>query len=232
VKTSLQDRHEGAGSGPAPAEETTRHKVFLLSPAHCGGKRAALIARPEAAFDLARRMRSPEGAPLGEVFAFLSGLYFRGKLAYANAFADPPPGVPGALVITAGRGLLEPSAAVGSDDLELFARTPVDVREPRYRKPLESAARGLADALPGGARVVLLGSISTPKYLQLLSGIFGERLHFPCSFVGMGDMQRGSVMLKAVEAGVELEYVAAAGAVRSRQKTLSATASSNAAPTG
>ena len=41
-------------------------------------------------FDLAKRLRSSEGASLGEVFSFLSGLYFRGKFAYSTHFGRPP----------------------------------------------------------------------------------------------------------------------------------------------
>ena len=70
-------------------------RVYLLSPAHSGGKRAGLLMRGGANFELARRLRSADGAPLGEIFAFMSGLYFRGKLAYANAFARPPAGPDG-----------------------------------------------------------------------------------------------------------------------------------------
>src|SRR5215831_6598216 len=73
--------------------------VFLLSPAHCGGERAGLLLRARAEFPLAREVRSPGGAPLADVFSFLSGLYFRGKIAYARAFARPPQGLPPALVI-------------------------------------------------------------------------------------------------------------------------------------
>jgi hypothetical protein len=191
-------------------------RVFLLSPAHCGGKRAGLLVRPEARFDLAERVRSPQGAPLGEVFSFLSGLYFRGKIAYANAFAAPPEGVEGALVITAGRGLVPPSTPFTLADLAFFATVPIDLREPRYRTPLESSVRALADRLPDHAEVVLLGSISSSKYVELLLDILGDRLCFPERFVGMGDMQRGSVMLKASSEGCPLRYVRAAGAVRSR----------------
>src|SRR6185503_15179829 len=85
--------------------ESGRKRIYVLSPAHTGGKRGALLFRPGAAFDLAVRLRT-EGAPLGEVYAFISELYFRGKLAYAEAFAAPPDGLPGALVITAGLGLV------------------------------------------------------------------------------------------------------------------------------
>src|SRR5947208_1101769 len=41
-------------------------RVFLLSPANCGGERAQLLFSPRASFDLARRIRAPGGAPLGE----------------------------------------------------------------------------------------------------------------------------------------------------------------------
>jgi hypothetical protein len=190
--------------------------VFLLSPAHCGGKRAGLLVRPEASFDLAERVRSPVGAPISEVFAFLSGLYFRGKIAYANAFAAPPSGVEGSLVITAGRGLVPPSTPFSLPDMAFFASVPIDLREPRYRVPLERSVRALTERLPADTDVVLLGSISSSKYMELLLEIVGERLCFPEVFVGMGDMQRGSVMLKAAEAGRPLSYVRAAGTLRSR----------------
>src|SRR5437773_2201941 len=83
--------------------------VFLLSPASCSGLRAHMILRPSAASLLARRLREPLGAPLGEVYTFLSGLYFRGKLAYARAFADRPEHV---LVITPTAGLRPPDTLV------------------------------------------------------------------------------------------------------------------------
>lgn len=82
-------------------------RVFLLSPASCSGERARLVLRGDARFDLALRLRSRDGAALGEVFSFLSGLYFRGKLAYANAFARPPDDMDGVLVITPSRGARE-----------------------------------------------------------------------------------------------------------------------------
>ena len=72
------------------------HRIFLLSPAHCGGKRAGLIFNEAACFALAQRLRQPQGVPIGEAFSFLSGLYFRGKLAYSRAFANPSPGTDGA----------------------------------------------------------------------------------------------------------------------------------------
>jgi hypothetical protein len=75
-------------------------RIFLLSPAYAGGRRAQMILSERAEFDLAKKMRSRGGATIAEVFTFLSGLYFRGKIAYANAFARPLHGTPGILVIT------------------------------------------------------------------------------------------------------------------------------------
>jgi hypothetical protein len=182
-------------------------RVFLMSPAHCGGKRAAMLLRPEASFPLAEALRSPSGAPLGEVFAFLSGLYFRGKLAYSSRFAAPPHRLPGSLVITTDRGLLRPSARIGPADLLGFARVPIDPRDPRYREPLEASLRALALGSPPEVGFVLLGSVGTSKYVQLLLRELGERVWVPEPFIGMGDMRRGSVMLRAAESGVELTYV-------------------------
>lgn len=190
------------------------HRIFLLSPAHCGGKRAAMLARAEASFDLAHRLRSPAGAPLGEVFAFLSGLYFRGKLAYARRFSAPPAGGPSSLVITTNRGLLPPETPLRTADIASFAEVPIDLRDERYRMPLTADLERLASGMPESCEFVLLGSIATAKYLGVLLATLGERLLYPEPFVGMGDMQRGALLLRAVEAGVELPYVRAAEAGR------------------
>ena len=128
-------------------------RIFLLSPASCSGKRAGLVFNPEARFDVARRLRSPEGAPVGDVFTFLSGLYFRGKLAYARRYARPPEGTPGVLIITAGAGLVEAEEPVTLSHLERFARVPIDAAERRYSRPLDRAARSLAAASAAGASV-------------------------------------------------------------------------------
>src|SRR5262245_25522908 len=146
-----------------------------------------MVMRPEARFDLAARLRSRTGAPLGEVFAFLSGLYFRGKLAYANAFARPPEGIPGVLVITPTRGLVPAAAPVTLRTLRAFAGVDIHQADARYRKPLERHARALWRALPE-CDYVLLGSIASDKYIQVLLGILGDRLLFPPAFVGRGDM--------------------------------------------
>lgn len=180
-------------------------RVFLLSPASCAGKRCRMLLEPRAEFELARRVRG-EGAPLGEVFSFLSALYFRGKLTYAGRFATPAAGVPGVLVITPDRGLVAPQTAITADDVRAFAGVPIDAGEPRYTGPLRDAARELRARLSRDAELVLLGSIATPKYVDVLLGVFGDALRFPVDFVGRGDMSRGGLLLRAARAGVELDY--------------------------
>ena len=188
--------------------------MFLLSPASAGGERARLVLNERAQFDLAVRLRSPAGVPLGEVFSFLSGLYFRGKLAYATAFAAPPPGAPGVLDITPNVGLLPSDEPITLARLKRFARVPIDVDEPRYRRPLTRHARQLAESIGPETDVVLLGSIATGKYVDLLGRVFGERLVFPGDFVGRGDMSRGGLLLRCFREKRELEYRPVAGAVR------------------
>jgi hypothetical protein len=179
-------------------EDVTR--VFLLSPASTSGRRAQILRRREARFDLARRVRDG-GAPIGEVFSFLSGLYFRGKLTYATAFA--PPG--GVFVITSSDGLVPPDRVVGHSDLERFASVPIAAGEPRYRAPLLRDLGALAETAPD-TEVVLLGSIATDKYVEPLRTAFGDRLRFPSEFAGRGDMSRGGLLLRCVEESRELAY--------------------------
>ncbi len=153
------------------------------------------------------------GLPLGEAFAFMSGLYFRGKLAYARAFARAHAGS-GVHVITPGFGLLDPDREVRVVDLNRMGQVGVSPDSEAYRTPLERDAARLAAGLAGPDRVVLLGSIATDKYSGILEGRLGERLVFPRDFVGRGDMSRGGLMLRCVAEGRELETVPVAGAVR------------------
>ena len=194
-------------------------RIFLLSPANLGGIRARQVMSDAAQFALAQQLRTTQGAMLGEVFSFVSGLYFRGKLAYARRFTRPPdPSDPvaagGILVITPNAGLRAADVYVTLDSLRASAGEPIDVANVRYRRPLERSARSLLDCVGPDCDVVLLGSIASGKYVEVLLPIFGERLLFPSSFVGRGDMSRGGLMLRCVEDGLELDYVPIAGAVR------------------
>jgi len=189
------------------------HRVFLLSPAHCGGKRAGYLFNDDATFDLARRVRAPGGVALAEVFSFVSGLYFRGKVAYANAFARPPEGVRGSLVITTNRGLLPAETSVTLADLRDMGCVDIAENEGRYRRPLARHARALAK-ISHSCQFVLLGSVATGKYVDVLLEALAERLLFPAEFAGRGDMSRGGLMLRCAAEGKELEYVPVAGAVR------------------
>jgi hypothetical protein len=146
--------------------------------------------------------------------SFLSALYFRGKLTYARRFAAPPAGCPGVLVITPSRGLVPPEAPVTGADVRAFGRVPIDAAERRYAEPLGDGARALQARLPAEAEVVLLGSIATPKYVDVLLAALGPALVFPSDFVGRGDMSRGGLLLRAAKSGVELAYREVAGAER------------------
>ena len=178
-------------------------RIFLLSPANASGRRGRLLMTSPNVV-LARRLRSEEGAPLGEVFAFISGLYFRGKLAYARAFAPDA-----SFIITSNLGLVPPDLTISIETLQAFGDVPIDAAEPRYLDPL---VRDLVRHCNGVSEVVLLGSVASAKYTTPLLAHLGPRLKFPSTFVGRGDLSRGGVMLRAVDACVELDYVSVQGA--------------------
>jgi len=176
-------------------------RIFLLSPASLNGIRAKQLMSPRARFEAAQLYRSPEGVPIGIAFAFMSALYFRGKIAYAQHFAQPGY----VYVITPGFGLVPPDWRITGERMKVMRRTPIDVTKRNYAKPLVRDAVQIATSMPE-SEVVLLGSVATGKYVDVLQPIFGERLRFPAAFAGLGDMSRGGLMLRAVRTGRELEY--------------------------
>ena len=188
-------------------------RIFLLSPANLSGIRVGYVLNERAEFDLARRFHR-DGVTVGELFSFVSGLYFRGKLAYARAFAAPPPELPGSFVITACEGLIRPDDVVTVSQLRAWTTSDIAIGTPRYRAALDRDGRRLLESAGDSCDVVLLGSIATPKYVEPLLEIFGERLLFPVEFVGRGDMSRGGLMLRAAEEGKELGYAPVLNAVR------------------
>jgi len=188
---------------------TARRQIFLLSPANSAGKRAGFLMRANGRSALAQRLRSGEGATIGEVFTFMSGLYFRGKLAYASAFANPPDGCFGIQVIVPGLGLVPASAPIDLAGLRAVAQVPVDPGNRRFTTPLRRDAARLAEQLRPGDAAVLLGSIATPKYLEPLQDVLGSRLRVPQEFIGRGDMSRGALMLRCAAEGRELTYISA-----------------------
>ncbi len=197
-----------------------------------------MLVSPRTQSDLAQRICSSDGAPLADVFTFLSGLYFRGKIAYARAFARPPrrlrqrPGnwtgynfdkrpenwtrsnLGGVFVITPSRGLQPPDYPLTADVLTEFGRVQIEAGNQAYCRPLETTARLMVQLAGKRAEIVLLGSIATGKYVDVLLDVFGDRLLFPADFVGRGDMSRGGLMLRCARAGTELAYVPVRGAVR------------------
>jgi predicted kinase len=204
----------GCGSQSPTVYGAGPRTVFLISPASLAGERAARLLRDGAASPLALALRAPGGVPLGEVFSFLSGLYFRGKATYARAFARPPRGVAGALVITSGEGLVSIEERIDAARLRALAAIAIDLREQRYLVPLLRDALALDTRCGPRCQVVLLGSIATDKYVEPLGAVFGERLLFPPDFVGRGDMSRGGLLLRAAAGGTELAYAPVAGAIR------------------
>ena len=93
-------------------------------------------------FELARQVQAG-AASLGEVFAFCSGLYFRGKLAYARHFADPPEDIAGVQIITPSRGLIAAETPIGVSDLSEFAGVPVNTDKLRFTSPLKHSVRSM-----------------------------------------------------------------------------------------
>ena len=189
--------------------------VFLLSPASCAGRRAKMLLNGTS--PLATRLAGA-GASLGEVFSFMSSLYFRGKLAYANTFGAPPPDWPGAMVIAPGIGLVPADIVIHTAELRAMAAVPVDPTEPNFCEPLVRDALLLEAVLGADGRAVLLGSIASEKYVTPLVQVFGRRLHFPACFVGRGDMSRGGLMLRCARTGEPLDCVPVQGAVRHGQR--------------
>jgi hypothetical protein len=186
----------------------TADTFFLLSPAYCGGRRAAILLNPSSPAVTARELRA--GAlSLGGAFAFMSGLYFRGKITYAERFGR-------ALVITPTRGLLGPGTPFSLALLREFAVGDVSLDNAAYRGALERDARALAAKLGRRGTVVLLGSVASGKYVDVLLPIFGERLRYPVSFIGRGDMSRGGLLLRSAASGEELEYGPLTAGVRPR----------------
>jgi hypothetical protein len=173
-------------------------RIFLLSPADIAGIRAARIIHDSADSELARRLRG-KGAPLGEVFSFISGLYFRGKWAYAQKFAEVPYLGPSVFVITARGGLVPPETLVTLDRLKEISSIDIDPTDASYLAPLQRDSRILSELSGAAAQIVLLGSIATSKYVEPLLGLFGER---------------GGLMLRCVQSGVQLTYLPLANAVR------------------
>ena len=136
--------------------------------------------------------------------AFMSALYFRGKITCALHFAEQEGDVQ---VIAPGFGLVPPDWRITEERMKTLKNTEVDLSKRNYRKPFEKSAHELAQRLDNETSVVLLGSVATGKYVDVLLPIFGERLLFPAMFAGLGDMSRGGLLLRAARANRELDYV-------------------------
>src|SRR3954454_10479535 len=157
-----------------------------------------MLFRQPATFELAARLHRGE-ATIAEVYSFISGLYFRGKVIYAQAFSCGM-----ARVIVPGAGLLPLETPMDLEQIRTFSQVSIERDYEMYRAALLRDALLLAHAARDTSSFVLLGSIATAKYSAPLLDAFGERLMFPSEFVRRGDMSRGGLMLRAARAGVEL----------------------------
>jgi hypothetical protein len=198
----------------APSHPAT---VFLISPASLKGQRGQAVLHPKGGSELSARLQTPAGAPIAAVFTFVSSLYFRGKAAYAKAFGRAPSGLPPAYVITAGGGLVGLDELVTIERLRGWAGVAVREDNPHFTQPLQRHAAGVLAAHDEEARFVLLGSVASHKYSVPLLEVLGERLLFPPALAGLGDMARGSLLLKAVSEQRELEYAPVAGQAARRR---------------
>jgi hypothetical protein len=187
-------------------------RIFLLSPARADGERARMLMTGGGV--LGGRLRRGEAIPVGEIFTFLSGLYFRGKIAYARQFANAPRGLFGSYVITTNCGLIPPETTMTMREMQALAKNQIDLKDKHYCRTLRRSAEEIADRMMKRCEVVLLGSIATGKYVDLLLEVFDERLLFPIQFVGRGDMSRGGLMLRCAADDIELEYAPVRGAIR------------------
>jgi hypothetical protein len=183
-------------SGPA--------RIFLLSPANVSGIRGQRLLSPTGESNLALRLRD-SGVPLGEVYRFISSLYFRGKLDYAHRFKNPPRGIAGVQIIT-GDGLMLPETIITVSELRRISANSIDEKNSDYRRRLDSDLRCLRERVSDDTEIILLGSVATSKYIIPIREVFGERLLFPREFLGIGDMSRGSMLLRCCAQGAELEY--------------------------
>jgi hypothetical protein len=173
-----------------------KKKIFLLSPANASGKRAGYLTSGKSS--LSTEFRSTEGCALSEAYAFMSSLYFRGKLAYSQKYGDQ------SFIITPGFGLVSLDWKLTASRFSQIRETQVSAKSPVYVDPFRRDAEKIA-ALD--SQIILLGSIATGKYLDVLKPIFGSNLFYPEKFKSLGDMSRGAMMLNSCREGVELDYV-------------------------
>jgi hypothetical protein len=196
-----------AGANQTAEEQptTSRTRIFLLSPANASGIKGQRLFAPASSCELALRLRNG-GVALGEIYRFISSLYFRGKLEYAQRFQHAPEGVAGVQIIT-GAGLMLPETVITLERLQTVSATSIDAKNTSYRLPLDRDLLRLREVAGDGVDVILLGSVATYKYIDPIKAVFGERLLFPKEFLGVGDMSRGSMLLRSCAQGRELEYI-------------------------
>src|SRR5207253_9967168 len=155
--SSSRSATESMSDRELPSESASR-RIFLLSPANIAGIRGGRLMCDSAESELSSRLRGP-GAPLGEVFSFISALYFRGRLAYATRFAQAPPAVDRAFVITACGGLITPETMVTRERLRDISTNSIDLMNQLDRRLFDRDSRSLSHLVRSDCQRVLLGSV-------------------------------------------------------------------------
>ena len=107
--------------------------------------------------------------------------------------------------MTSGLGLMSAGVAVDRDLVLQMGAAPLDPGSEGLAALAPSIKR-LAGGLETGRRVVFLGSLNPRRYLAALLPVLGDRLFAPARFKSMGQMQRGSLLLRCVQEDQELEY--------------------------
>ena len=99
-----------------------------------------------AKFAAAMQYRTEAGVEVADAFAFMSALYFRGKIAYARQFAVPSAliGGNGIFVITSGYGLVPPDWRLTEERMKRMRRIDIDADARNYTKPLREHAQLIA----------------------------------------------------------------------------------------
>ena len=135
-----------------------------------------MLLNPGANFELAAKLRAG-AATLGEVYSFISGLYFRGKVAYSDAFGSAPQDLPPAVVIVQGLGLLPLQTLMTAEKLTAAGAVSIERDHIAYRTALLRDAKAVKSASGASCQFVLLGMTAQYDLISALSHHLVNALH-------------------------------------------------------
>ncbi len=156
---------------------SSRHRIFLLSPANARESEGQRLLHSTAPSELAVRLRQ-SGVRLGDVYQHISSLYFRGKLSTHQVSAIPLSRLRACRYIT-GTGLMLPETLIRFDEFRQLSAISIDASNERYRQSLIADLMRLREMAGVHVDIILLGSIATSKYVDPIANVFGERVLVP-----------------------------------------------------